>query len=138
MYGVSKCFGEAVASYFADEEGPSSIAVRIGYFAEPNTLRGAELGELRAFVSPRDLCDLLVRCIHLQVCCATSVSSPHGTYLPSGVRWREGGAMAIWAVFLVFASSAAVKAGVPFESQVATALTLVSLAALLLRKHPHL
>lgn len=46
--------------------------------------------------------------------------------------------MAIWAVFLVFASSAALKAGMPFESQVATALTLVSLAALLLRKHPHM
>ena len=46
--------------------------------------------------------------------------------------------MAIWAVFLVFASSAAFKAGMPFESQVALALTLVSLAALLLRKHPHM
>src|SRR6266446_6253097 len=30
MYGVSKCFGEAVASYFAHAEGLSSIAIRIG------------------------------------------------------------------------------------------------------------
>jgi len=65
MYGVSKCFGEAVASYFADAEGLSSVAVRIGYFAEPDMLQGAELGELRAFVSPRDLCDLLVHCIEV-------------------------------------------------------------------------
>ena len=63
MYGVSKCFGEAVASYFADAEDLSSIAVRIGYFAEPDRLRGVGFGELCAFVSPRDLCDLLVRCI---------------------------------------------------------------------------
>jgi len=63
IYGVSKCFGEALAGYFADAEGLSSIAVRIGCFADPDNLRGVELGELRAFVSPRDLCDLLVRCI---------------------------------------------------------------------------
>ena len=63
MYGVSKCFGEAVASYFADAESRSSIAVRIGCFAEPDGLRGLGFDELCAFVSPRDLCDLLVRCI---------------------------------------------------------------------------
>lgn len=30
MYGVSKCFGEAVAQYFAHAEGLSSVCVRIG------------------------------------------------------------------------------------------------------------
>jgi len=63
MYGVSKCIGKALAGYFADAEGLSSIAMRIGYFADPDNLRGAELGQLSAVVSPRDLCDLLVRCI---------------------------------------------------------------------------
>ncbi|HEU5101013.1 MAG TPA: NAD(P)-dependent oxidoreductase, partial [Roseiflexaceae bacterium] len=32
MYGVSKCFGEATAHYFAVAEGLSSIVVRIGTF----------------------------------------------------------------------------------------------------------
>src|SRR4029079_11742471 len=32
MYGVSKCFGEASARYFAEVEGLSCIAVRIGAY----------------------------------------------------------------------------------------------------------
>src|SRR5262245_24993001 len=32
MYAVSKCFGEAVAHYFAMAEGLSSIAIRVGTF----------------------------------------------------------------------------------------------------------
>jgi nucleoside-diphosphate-sugar epimerase len=32
MYGVSKCFGEAVAAYFAHAEGLSSIVIRIGAY----------------------------------------------------------------------------------------------------------
>src|SRR6266705_2637358 len=32
MYGVCKCFGEAVASYFAHAEGLSSIVIRIGSY----------------------------------------------------------------------------------------------------------
>jgi nucleoside-diphosphate-sugar epimerase len=68
MYGVSKCFGEAVASYFAHAEGLSSIAIRIGSYdvnaddanplrREPNPLH------LSGYVSERDLNHLLVRCI---------------------------------------------------------------------------
>jgi len=64
LYGVSKCFGEAVASYFADIEGLSSIVVRIANFlADPAALRGASARDLSAFVSARDLGQLLVRCI---------------------------------------------------------------------------
>lgn len=68
MYGVSKCFGEAVASYFAHAEGLSSIAVRIGAY----DLRGDPTNPLRrhpgmqglgAYVSERDLNQLLMRCI---------------------------------------------------------------------------
>lgn len=67
MYGVSKCFGEAVASYFAHAEGLSSIAIRIGAYdangaaswlrKRPNPL------DLSGYVSERDLNQLIVRCI---------------------------------------------------------------------------
>ncbi len=62
MYGVSKCFGEATARYFADVEGLSGICIRIGGYnaggRRPTSARG-----LSAFVSPGDLNQLLVRCI---------------------------------------------------------------------------
>ncbi len=64
LYGVSKCFGEALASYFADVEGLSSIVVRIANFlTDPEALRGVSARDLSAFVSARDLGQLLVRCI---------------------------------------------------------------------------
>lgn len=70
MYGVSKCFGEAVASYFAHAEGLSCIVVRIGSYdvqndpsnwlrQDPNRL------SLAGYVSPRDLNQLLIRCIEV-------------------------------------------------------------------------
>lgn len=67
MYGVSKSFGEAVAAYFAYTEGLSSIAVRIGAYLDPDGLlrhqheRNDAL--LTAYVSARDLNQLLLRCI---------------------------------------------------------------------------
>ncbi|MEO8287060.1 MAG: NAD(P)-dependent oxidoreductase [Chloroflexota bacterium] len=70
MYGVSKCFGEAVASYFAYAEGLSSIAIRIGSYdvnadgsnwlrQEPSPLH------LSGYISERDMNQLLVRCIKI-------------------------------------------------------------------------
>jgi UDP-glucose 4-epimerase len=64
LYGVSKCFGEALSRYFAEQEGMSVIVLRIGAFqpldiaAEPGS---ANL--LDAFVSRRDLNQLIVRCV---------------------------------------------------------------------------
>lgn len=63
LYGVSKCFGEALAAYFAEQEGLSSIAVRIACFEEfivghPETAR-----DMSAYVSRRDLVQLLTKCI---------------------------------------------------------------------------
>ena len=68
MYGVSKCFGEAVAAYFAHAEGLSSIAVRIGSYDEgadaSNWLRQQpNARHLSGYVSERDVNQLLVRCI---------------------------------------------------------------------------
>lgn len=67
LYGVSKCFGEAVAAYFAQAEGLSSIVVRIGAYDDgsaDNWLRRApNVRELATYVSAADLHQLLVRCI---------------------------------------------------------------------------
>ena len=68
MYGVSKCFGEAVASYFAHAEGLSSIVLRIGSYdvnGDPsNWLRQQpNVRHLSGYVSERDVNQLLVRCI---------------------------------------------------------------------------
>ena len=63
MYGVSKCFGEAVAHYFAATEGLSCIAIRIGAF-EGEWMHDWFSDELRsAFISRRDMSHLLERCI---------------------------------------------------------------------------
>ena len=70
MYSVSKCFGEAVASYFAHAEGLSSIVVRIGSYDvngdASNWLRQQpNARHLSGYVSGRDLNQLLVRCIEV-------------------------------------------------------------------------
>lgn len=64
LYGVSKCFGEALCRYLAEQEGMSAIAIRIGAFQSVERA-GSERGlsMLDAFVSERDLTQLLVRCI---------------------------------------------------------------------------
>ena len=63
FYGVSKCFVEALASYYATEEGLSCVAVRIGAFEYPEEHESMSARDLSAFVSPRDLCQLLCRCV---------------------------------------------------------------------------
>lgn len=70
MYGVTKCFGEAVASYFAHAEGLPSIAVRIGAYdvrQDPsNPLRSyPHPRNLSGYVSERDLNQLLACCIEV-------------------------------------------------------------------------
>ncbi len=64
LYGVSKCFGEALARYFAEQEGLSAIALRIGGF-QPRSVAKGETGVemLDAWVSQRDLFQLICRCI---------------------------------------------------------------------------
>jgi uronate dehydrogenase len=67
LYGVSKCFGEAVAAYFARAEGLSSVVVRIGAYdngAADNWIRREpSVSTLVSYVSARDLNHLLVRCV---------------------------------------------------------------------------
>ena len=64
MYGAAKLFGEATAHYFAQTEGLSSIAVRVGaYEGNRESWEGANARMLCTFVSRRDLCHLFVRSI---------------------------------------------------------------------------
>jgi hypothetical protein len=63
MYGVSKCFGEAVASYFAHTEDITSIVVRIATY-DADWFRNELTPEnLSGYVSHRDLNQLLSLCI---------------------------------------------------------------------------
>src|SRR5438477_368983 len=56
LYGVSKCFGEALARYMAEQEGLSAIALRIGAFQPDESARkDSGINMLDAWVSQRDL-----------------------------------------------------------------------------------
>lgn len=64
LYGVTKCFGEALARYMADQEGLSTIVLRIGAFQPHGWVSNPEkIAVMDAWISPRDLTQLIVRCI---------------------------------------------------------------------------
>ncbi|MDB5325106.1 MAG: NAD-dependent epimerase/dehydratase [Phycisphaerales bacterium] len=64
VYGVSKCFGEALGRYMAEQEGMSFIAIRIGAY-QPDLKIKTDSGVrlMDAWVSPRDLNQLFCRSI---------------------------------------------------------------------------
>jgi UDP-glucose 4-epimerase len=67
LYGVSKCFGEALGRYMAEQEGLSVIALRIGAFQTIEAARHEDsIAVLDAFVSQRDLNQLIKRCIDVE------------------------------------------------------------------------
>jgi nucleoside-diphosphate-sugar epimerase len=60
LYGVTKCFGEALGRYMAEQEGLSVIAVRIGAFQPLEVADQPDAAPLLdSFVSHRDLNQLL-------------------------------------------------------------------------------
>ncbi|MBA3710110.1 MAG: NAD(P)-dependent oxidoreductase [Planctomycetes bacterium] len=64
LYGVTKCFGEALGRYYAEQQGLSVIAIRIGAFQPLAALHQDWFrGFAHGFVSQRDLIDLICRCI---------------------------------------------------------------------------
>ncbi|MCD6032436.1 MAG: NAD(P)-dependent oxidoreductase [Thermomicrobiales bacterium] len=65
LYGASKAFGEAVAATYA-AAGLSGIAIRIGSYDAPWFHERGDATAAMAYVSARDLNDLLVRCIETQ------------------------------------------------------------------------
>lgn len=67
LYGVTKCFGEALGRYMAEQEGMSVIALRIGAFQPLERAREEDATRLLdAFVSQRDLHQLIMRCIDVE------------------------------------------------------------------------
>jgi putative NADH-flavin reductase len=64
LYGVTKCFGEALGRYMAEQEKLSIIALRIGGFQPPESAQGdTGVQMLDAWVSRRDLQQLIEKCI---------------------------------------------------------------------------
>jgi NAD(P)-dependent dehydrogenase (short-subunit alcohol dehydrogenase family) len=64
LYGVSKCFGEALGRYMAEQQGLSVIVVRIGACASREAVRNdTSIGALDVWISRRDLHQLFQRCI---------------------------------------------------------------------------
>jgi NAD(P)-dependent dehydrogenase (short-subunit alcohol dehydrogenase family) len=67
LYGVTKCFGEALGRYMAEKEGLSVIALRIGAFEPHEAARDqGSIDMLDAWVSQRDLNQLIERCIDVE------------------------------------------------------------------------
>ncbi len=67
LYGVSKCFGEAMGRYMAEQEDLSVIAIRIGAFQPiENARKEQSLAMIDAFVSWRDLNQLIQKSIDVE------------------------------------------------------------------------
>ncbi len=87
-YGVSKVFGEALGRLYADKHGMSVACLRIGSFRpRPENAR-----QLATWVSPRDMVQLVRRCIdahdyHFLVL--------YGVSGNTRARWRNSAAAAI-------------------------------------------
>jgi len=60
-YGVSKVFGEALGSMYADKYGMSVACLRIGTFRKPD--RPCESRQLLTWISHRDMAQLARRCV---------------------------------------------------------------------------
>ncbi len=67
LYGVTKCFGEALGRYMAEQEGLSVIAIRIGWFQPHSSARQASgIQMIDSWVSRRDLHQLIERSIDVE------------------------------------------------------------------------
>ena len=78
MYGVSKGFGEALAACFAHDGALSSIAIRIGAYDAAWLRPSPPPDAMSAFLSHRDMNQLLGRCIdveHLQFAIVHGISN---------------------------------------------------------------
>ncbi|WP_189389621.1 NAD-dependent epimerase/dehydratase family protein [Streptomyces sp. SDr-06] len=67
LYGVTKCFGEALGRYMAEREGLTVMAVRIGAFQKPEAAMAPDSDwMIGTFVADQDLYRLLERAIRIQ------------------------------------------------------------------------
>lgn len=67
LYGVTKCYGEALCSYYATQKGMSCVALRIGAFEPIEGHALANARDLSAWLSPRDAVHLIVRAIEAEI-----------------------------------------------------------------------
>jgi uronate dehydrogenase len=64
LYGVSKCFAEALARYMAEQEDLSALVVRIGAFQDLESARSdTDFNMAGSFCSHHDCVQLLMRCV---------------------------------------------------------------------------
>lgn len=63
LYGVTKCFGEALGRFFATSSDLSVICIRIGSFQPVERIGESSSRIMRTFISHRDLAQLITRCI---------------------------------------------------------------------------
>ena len=63
LYGVSKVYMEALASFHAYMHNQPSIGIRIGGFNSDITVDGSDAQELSQHLSKRDMCHLIDRCL---------------------------------------------------------------------------
>ena len=91
LYGVSKCFGEALAAYFAFNEGLPSIVLRIGAYVFPEHPEHLAADEQHAFLSPDDFNDLLIKCLetpHITFAIAHAISDNRFKRLDLTETWE--------------------------------------------------
>jgi nucleoside-diphosphate-sugar epimerase len=64
LYGVTKCFGEALCAYYSAREGLSCIPIRIGAVGTPEAVQNSSDSRLLSlWISYRDLTQLIHRCV---------------------------------------------------------------------------
>ncbi|MEV1023096.1 NAD(P)-dependent oxidoreductase [Streptomyces sp. NPDC050264] len=67
LYGVTKCFGEALGRYMAERERLTVMAVRIGAFQKPDAAEASDSDwMIGTFVADEDLYRLLERAIRVE------------------------------------------------------------------------
>lgn len=66
IYGVLKCFGEALAAYHSYNSGISAICLRIGAYEFPKDFTEMNARDLSAFLHPDDFNQLLIGCVETE------------------------------------------------------------------------
>ncbi|MCU1739755.1 MULTISPECIES: NAD-dependent epimerase/dehydratase family protein [Pseudomonas] len=66
LYGVSKCYGEALCAFYSARHRLSTIVLRIGAFEFPDDHDLHNARDLSAWLSPRDAVQLLQRAIEVE------------------------------------------------------------------------
>jgi len=66
LYGVSKCYGEALCAFYSAKRGLSTIVLRVGAFEFPDDHDLRTRRDLSGWLSPRDAVQLLQRAIEVE------------------------------------------------------------------------